>query len=88
MCARCALVVRSKRDLEPAPWPASLRCDASFSAEEQSPQQVRDELGRLLANARQLPAAAAVGGFAALDAAQLQRLKAIDVDGPAAPPPA
>lgn len=88
LIARCALVVRSKRDLEPAAWPDALRCDASFSAEQQSPQQVRDELGRLLAAARQLPAAAAVGGFAALDARQIELLKAVDVDGPAAPPPA
>jgi small GTP-binding protein len=86
--ARCALLVRSKDDLAPAPWPDELRCDASFSAQRQSPQQVRDELGQLLAAVRGLPAAAPVGGFCALDEAQLRRLNAIDVDGPAAPPPA
>ena len=85
LLAECALIVRTKRDLGLAHWPQGVRCDASFSAEQQPPQEVRRELGGLLAAARGLPAAAAVGGFAALDDRQLDALKDVDVDGPGAP---
>ena len=51
-----------------------------------APQDVRAALGRLLATARGLPAAGAVGGFAALDERQLGALRALDADGPPAPP--
>ncbi|MEC8251973.1 MAG: GTPase [Planctomycetota bacterium] len=82
----CALVVRSKRDLPLAGWPAWCRLDASFSAREQPPQEVREALGALLAAARDLPVPGATGGFAALDDAQLDALKRVDVDGPKASP--
>lgn len=84
LAARGALVVRSKADLPAAPWPDSLRCDASFSAEQEPSPALRDRFGALLAAARGLPRAGAVGGFAALDPAQLAALQALDVDGPAA----
>ena len=81
--AGCALVVSTKRDLEAGPWPSVLRRDASFSSS-QRPEEVRERLGALLAAARELPQASAVGGFAALDPDQLKALNDVDVDGPAA----
>ena len=85
LAARSALVVRSKADLPAAPWPDSLRRDASFSAEQEPSPALRDQFGALLAAARGLPTAGAVGGFAALEAAQMSVLQALDVDGPAVP---
>ncbi|MGC6486310.1 MAG: GTPase [Planctomycetota bacterium] len=86
LAAASALVVRSKADLTPGPWPATLRCDASFSSEREQPPALRERFGALLAAARGLPDAGAVGGFAALDAQQQRALAALDVDGPAAAP--
>lgn len=81
--AGCALVVSTKDDLVAGPWPSELRRDASFSSS-QRPERVREHLGALLAAARELPPASAVGGFAAMDPSQLEALNAVDVDGPAA----
>lgn len=88
LAARSALVVRSKADLPPARWPDAVRCDASVACEQEQPPALRDRFGALLAAARGLPSAGAVGGFAALDADQLRALEALDVDGPAASPQA
>lgn len=86
--AGCAIVVRTKRDLPLADWPGWCRLDASFSAAEQPPQALREELGGLLVAARELPVPGALGGFAALDEAQLAALKRADVDGPGGSPSA
>jgi len=88
LAERSVLVVRSKADLPPAPWPRSLACDASVSSEREQPPALRERFGALLARARGLPAAGAVGGFAALDRAQLRALEELDADGPAAAPEA
>lgn len=84
--AGCDLVVRSKADLGDGAWPRDARWDLAVSAERDAPQDVRAALGGLLATARDLPAAGAVGGFAALDERQLRALQALDADGPPAPP--
>jgi tRNA U34 5-carboxymethylaminomethyl modifying GTPase MnmE/TrmE len=85
LLARSALVVRSKQDLPQADWPRGARCDGAYALTQQPAQEVRAAFGALLSAARGLPEAAPVGGFAALDQAQLSRLQALEVDGTDAP---
>ncbi len=85
---RSALVIASKSDLQPAPWPADVPCHARLSAIAQDAVAVRGAVGELLRAHRALPVAGAVGGFAALTPEQLAALGDVGDDCRPALPPA
>jgi tRNA modification GTPase len=65
-----ALVVASKVDLSVGQAPAGLHFDLAVSCQRDPPSVVREQFGDLLRRHRGLPVAGAVGGPAALDAAE------------------
>jgi tRNA U34 5-carboxymethylaminomethyl modifying GTPase MnmE/TrmE len=79
------LIVRTKADLPQAPWPAALEPSVAVAAlDPASAATVREIVGLALRRLRRLPEPGAVGGPAALDAAQEARLRAALAD--VAPP--
>ncbi len=76
LAADCALVVATRADLPPAPWPAALRIDLRVHGlDPVRAPAVRAAIGARLRALRGLPDAGPVGGPAALDAVQLQQLR-------------
>ncbi len=71
----CVAVVASKSDLRPAAWPERVPRSLAVSAAHDDGSTLRSAFGALLRNRRRLPPAGAVGGFAALDAEQWERLE-------------
>ena len=73
-----AAVVRSKGDLEQAPWPADVPCHLTVRCPptESSPG-IRRQVGELLRSLRRLPPAGPAGGIAALDPDQERVLQAL-----------
>jgi small GTP-binding protein len=76
LARHAALVVASKADLVPAPWPGDLPCHLQVSCAAQDGLLLRSRIGAALRCHRRLPPAGRVGGVAALHAADAARLQA------------
>jgi len=68
------IVVATKADLRPGPWPADFACDLRVAATDAA-SALRSEFGELLRRRRGLPPAGPVGGPAALTAADADELR-------------
>lgn len=76
LAQQAALVVATKNDLPPAPWPADVPRHVSCSAADDDAAALRATFGRQLQAMRRLPPAGPVGGSAALSAAERRQLLA------------
>ena len=77
LAAIAHVVIAAKGDLRPSPWPSSFPYAGRCSPLEDPVAELQQRVGSWLRAARGLPAAGRVGGFAALDDAEFEALRAL-----------